>query len=58
MKDDIMEGKCCKCGGTAYMTPFPQPYGMCLCANCTFGDKTLTLGQMVTKIYREALKDE
>ena len=42
---------CGECGGTAYIMPFPEPEGTCLCGNCTFGDKTLSLADMLKKVF-------
>jgi hypothetical protein len=42
---------CAKCGGNAWVIPIPAPHGQCLCPECTFGDKSLSLTNMLKKLY-------
>ena len=42
---------CGNCGGVAWIIPIPQGQGSCLCSNCTFGEKGLSLADMLKRIF-------
>lgn len=48
-----IKAKCANCGRDAWIMPFPEPNGMCLCSNCTFGEEDMSLVDMLKEIFKE-----
>jgi hypothetical protein len=43
--------ECADCGGEAWILPFPQPTGTCVCGKCTFGQTNMTLPDMLLYLF-------
>lgn len=42
---------CGRCGGEAWIMPFPSPQGICLCSLCSFGVNGLSLDEMLRRLF-------